>query len=61
VARAFYNSAPEGTPVFKIVNTLMASEYGRSNWLLEYWHKDSLFSFRARRTWVDPDKKDLPF
>jgi hypothetical protein len=40
---------------------LLASRFGRSDWLLEYWSKEKLFSTTARRHWVEPDLKPLPF
>jgi hypothetical protein len=40
---------------------LLDSAYGRSDWLLEYWSKPVLFSVMARRAWIDPDLKPLPF
>ncbi len=43
------------------LNTLLASEYGRSEWLLKYWSKAVLFSVAARRRWVEPDLRALPF
>ncbi|MCG8441332.1 MAG: hypothetical protein MI723_05940, partial [Caulobacterales bacterium] len=48
-------------PTFRIVNALMASELGRSGWLLAHWSKAVLFSVRARRGWVEPDLAPLPF
>jgi hypothetical protein len=41
--------------------TLLASEYGRAEWLLRYWSKEVLFSTAARRAWVEPDLRPLPF
>ena len=43
------------------LNELLAAEYGRSAWLLTYWSKPLLFSVAARRAWVQPDLKPLPF
>jgi hypothetical protein len=43
------------------LNELLGSEFGRSQWLLAYWSAESLFSVRARREWVEPDRKALPF
>jgi hypothetical protein len=43
------------------LNELLASEYGRSDWLLTYWSKPVLFSVAARRTWIEPDLRPLPF
>ena len=40
---------------------LVQSEYGRSTWLLTYWSKDLLFSVEARKRWVAPDLRALPF
>jgi hypothetical protein len=40
---------------------LMASPFGRSEWLLSYWTKPVLFSVAARRGWIGPDVKPLPF
>ena len=48
-------------PVFEALNGLLASEYGRSDWLLKYWSRPVLFSVTARRSWVDPDLGALPF
>ena len=50
-----------GEPLYASLNGLLASEYGRSDWLLGYWSKPMLFSVKARRTWVDPDLRALPF
>jgi hypothetical protein len=40
---------------------LLESSYGRSDWLLAYWSREVLFSTAARRGWVEPDVKPLPF
>ena len=48
-------------PVFDLTNRLMASELGRSDWLLAYWSKERLFTPQARREWVEPDLKALTF
>ena len=48
-------------PRYAALNGLLASEYGRSDWLLTYWSKPVLFSVTARRSWVDPDLRALPF
>jgi hypothetical protein len=46
---------------YEALNELLADEYGRSDWLLTYWSKPLLFSVTARRTWVEPDLRPLPF
>lgn len=48
-------------PLHTALNELLASEFGRSGWLLAYWSTEVLFSVSARRNWVEPDRKPLPF
>lgn len=48
-------------PFHEAINSLLESEYGRSDWLLRYWTKDVLFSSAARRGWIAPDLQPLPF
>jgi hypothetical protein len=50
-----------GQRLFETCNALMASPLGRSDWLLVYWSRTLLFSVEARRGWVEPDLKPLPF
>ena len=52
---------PPDMPLFEIVNALMASGLGNPNWLLEYWSRERLMSVEARRQWLEPDLKPLPF
>ena len=52
---------PPDMPLFQIVNALMASGLGNPNWLLEYWSQGRLMSVEARRQWLEPDLKPLPF
>jgi hypothetical protein len=40
---------------------LVSSPFGRSDWPLLYWSKGRLFSVAARRAWVEPDLRPLPF
>jgi hypothetical protein len=55
-ARAFL-ALHTGMQLHAICNELMASPLGRSDWLLEYWSKERLFSVEARTGWVEPDLK----
>ena len=55
------DTADTATPLHTVLDTLMASPLGQSGWLLEYWSKERLFSPDARRAWVGPDLKPLPF
>lgn len=48
-------SSSETCEPFEIVNNILASPYGRSDWMLGYWSKALLFSVKARRKWVAPD------
>ena len=59
-ARAWLAARP-GESLSAALAGLLASDYGRSDWLLVYWSKDVLFSSRARRDWVPPDLQPLPF
>ena len=58
-AKTVYDSRPNGYPLHKIVDEIVASEYGQSKWLLSYWSSEVLFSVTARRQWVAPDIKPL--
>ena len=59
-ARSFLQQDPART-LFATCNALMASPLGKSDWLLGYWTRARLLSVEARRRWVDPDLKPLPF
>lgn len=48
-------------PLHALLNELLASEHGRSDWPLAYWSKSRLFSVEARRSWIEPDLQPLPF
>ncbi|WP_262694566.1 hypothetical protein [Kordiimonas aquimaris] len=48
-------------PLYEKVNRIIASPFGKPDWLLAYWSKDVLFSVQARRVWVGPDIKPLVF
>jgi hypothetical protein len=50
-----------GMPLYEALNELLATEYGRSEWLLGYWSRPLLFSVAARSAWVNPDLRELPF
>ncbi|HXC94263.1 MAG TPA: hypothetical protein VNU92_01125 [Edaphobacter sp.] len=48
-------------PLFLICNALMRSRLGEPDWLMDYWTRSRLFSVEARRMWVEPDLRELPF
>lgn len=51
----------EGGALSDVLAELLASPYGRSEWLLTHWSKDALFSVEARRAWIEPDLQPLSF
>lgn len=59
-ARDWLTKRPDKA-LHEALDELLDSAYGRSDWLLEYWSKPVLFSVMARRAWIDPDLKPLPF
>ena len=50
-----------GEGLSAVLASLLAGDYGRSDWLLRYWSRPVLFSPQARREWVGPDLAPLPF
>jgi hypothetical protein len=60
VARAFLANRPDKGRAAAL-SELLASPFGRSDWLLAYYSRDLLFSVEARRKWVEPDLSALPF
>jgi hypothetical protein len=59
-ARAFLAAHPPA-PLHEICLALMASRLGDRDWPLTYWSHSCLFSVAARRGWVPPDIRALPF
>lgn len=59
-ARDFLSGAPP-QPLFMTCNALMCSRLGEPDWLLDYWTRPRLFSVEARRAWLGPDIRSLPF
>ncbi len=60
-AKAFLRSRPSSEPLHEVVDGLMASRLGRSDWLLDHWSRARLFTVEARRSWVEPDLAPLAF
>ncbi|WP_426259976.1 hypothetical protein [Sphingomonas sp. DC1100-1] len=60
VAHYLERYAPEA-PLHRVLTALMASRPGHPEWLLDHWHRATLFSVLARRAWVEPDRQPLPF
>ena len=59
-ARAWLAERPHSS-LCEALDELLASHYGRSDWLLAHWSKERLFSVEARRSWIEPDLGPLPF
>jgi hypothetical protein len=59
-ARAWLAARPHSS-LHAALEELLASPFGRSDWLLGHWTRPVLFSVAARRTWIEPDVKPLPF
>jgi hypothetical protein len=59
-ARAWLAARPH-EHLHAALNELLTSDWGRSDWLLAYWSRSLLFSVAARRAWIEPDLKALPF
>jgi hypothetical protein len=59
--KAFADGFPPTRPLHEAVNALMASPLGDKDWLLTYWTRERLFSIAARRAWLEPDLRALPF
>lgn len=54
-------AAPDGTPLHDVLTSLVGGPCGKPGWILDYWSKDCVFSVKARREWVEPDIRPLPF
>jgi hypothetical protein len=54
-------SAPPDRALHVVLSDLMASAFGRSDWLLRHWSKARLFSPEARKHWCEPDLAPLRF
>jgi hypothetical protein len=48
-------------PLNEVLRDLLSTALGRSNWPMNYWTRETLFSVEARRAWIEPDIAPLPF
>lgn len=48
-------------PLYEVLEDLLDSRFGRSDWILAHWSRELLFSVPARRNWVAPDLAPLPW
>ncbi|HEY0622685.1 hypothetical protein [Sphingomonas sp.] len=51
---------PPGEELAGLANALLASEVGSRDWPLRFYSRELLFSVRARRGFVEPDRAPLP-
>ena len=54
-------AATPALALHEILDGILSSPLGNSGWLLEYWSREKLFSVAARRSWLPPDLKALPY
>jgi len=59
VTRAVMAGQASDQPLHTILQQIMASNLGQSDWLLAHWRRETLFSVEARRHWVAPDLASL--
>ncbi|MCA8902055.1 MAG: hypothetical protein KDA53_12480 [Hyphomonas sp.] len=55
------DEAPPDTPLSAVLASLLAGPCGKPDWILDYWSRERLFGVTARREWVEPDIRPLPF
>lgn len=60
-ARAILARLPEGVTPSEAFAALMGSPMADKDWLFAYWSRERLMSAEARRGWVEPDIKPLPW
>jgi hypothetical protein len=59
-AHAWLRDRP-GVAEYLVLNEMLKTPIGRSDWLFRHWSKPVLFSPAARAAWVEPDLEPLPF
>lgn len=59
--RLYLAEAGRSEPLFKLVNGLLLSPMGRRDWPLRFYSSEWLFSVEARRYFVEPDLRALPW
>lgn len=60
-AQHFVDGYGSEVPLHVVLSKLMASRFGKSDWLSVHWSREVLFTVSARHNWVDPDLAPLPF
>ena len=57
-ARTVLDAHPDA-PLAELLAALMAGRFGRSDWILDHWSREVLFTPEARRLWIAPDREPL--
>ncbi|APL94732.1 hypothetical protein EWH08_12345 [Sphingobium indicum] len=60
-ARAVLAGLPGGASPAEAFAALMESPMADKDWLFAYWSRERLMSVEARRAWVEPDLRALPW
>ncbi|WEK42318.1 MAG: hypothetical protein P0Y64_13065 [Candidatus Sphingomonas colombiensis] len=60
-ASAWLHTHPATISLSEILAHLLASPFGKPDWLLAYWSRSLLFTPEARHGWIEPDLASLPF
>lgn len=61
LVRAFADENGADVGVLALCNRLLADDQGHRDYPLRFWSRETLFSVKARRGWVEPDLRALPF
>jgi len=59
--RLFIEEADASRPIHELVDELLHAPMGKRDWPLRFWSRELLFSVEARRGWVAPDVRALPW
>lgn len=58
VAQDFLTKDTMSTP-YEAINAFIASSFSKSDYPLQYYSRDVLFSVKARHEWIGPDLKEI--
>jgi hypothetical protein len=60
VVRKVLGNLRATAPLDLATNAVLDAGYAEKDWLLKHWRRETLFSVKARRDWVEPDLEPLP-
>jgi len=58
-ARRFLRGYGGEEPLHELIDLVMETPFGDSQWVLSHWSRERLFSVGARRDWAEPDLQPL--